>query len=48
MTKFLPTVTWTSKEMDLIYTKLGNNVNRLLCRSFILNNFDMSILTGEE
>jgi hypothetical protein len=40
--------TWSKEDLDLIYTKLGNNVNRKLCWSFVNNNFDMSILKETE
>lgn len=37
--------TWSKKEMDIIYCKLGNNCNRKLCSKFIDHDFDMSLLT---
>ena len=30
--------------MDLIYTYLGNDVNRKLCVKFIKSGFDMNVL----
>lgn len=32
------------EEWELIYCKLGNNVNRALCEKFILSHFDLEIL----
>lgn len=33
-------------DMELIYTKLGNGINRELAKQFVKNGFDLSILKG--
>ena len=33
--------------MDIIYTKLGNDVNRPLCEKFIDSGYDMNILISK-
>lgn len=35
---------WTPKEIELIYTRLGNGVNRPLCETFIKNGMNLSLL----
>lgn len=35
-------------DMELIYTYLGNNVNRALCTRFVVCNYDMEILREKE
>lgn len=35
---------WSREEMGLIYTRLGNDVNRPLCKRFIASGFDMELL----
>lgn len=35
---------WTKEDFELIYTRLGNGVNRTLCRKFIMSNFDLECL----
>ena len=32
------------EDMDIIYTKLGNDVNRPLCEKFVDNGYDMNII----
>lgn len=41
--QFLNT-TFNSNDMELIYGKLGNNVNRELCEKFIKSGYDISVL----
>lgn len=36
--------TWTRNELESIYTRLGNGVNRELCIKFIKGDFDLKIL----
>lgn len=45
--KFLGT-TFSRQDMDRIYTKLGNNVNRTLTIKFIESDYDMDILEGNK
>ena len=33
-------------DMELIYTKLGNGINRELAKQFVKNGFDLSVLKG--
>lgn len=40
--------TFTEDDMELIYTYLGNDVNRELCVKFIKSNYDMNILKEKE
>lgn len=35
---------FSSEDMELIYTKLGNNCNRPLCEKFVESGYDMKIL----
>lgn len=35
---------FTEDEMDLIYTKLGNGINRKLCIKYIQSGFDIEVL----
>ena len=35
---------FTQEEMDLIYTKLGNGINRKLCIKYIESSFDLEVL----
>lgn len=35
---------FTKEDIDIVYTRLGNNVNRTLCIKFITSNYDLSIL----
>lgn len=35
---------FTEDEMDLIYTKLGNGINRELCIKYIQSGFDIEVL----
>ena len=35
---------FTQEEMDLIYTKLGNGINRKLCIKYIESGFDLEVL----
>lgn len=35
------------EDMNQIYTRLGNDCNRQLCRRFISSDFDMNILTAD-
>lgn len=35
---------FSKQDFDLIYTRLGNDVNRELCHSFINSNYDLSLL----
>lgn len=35
---------FTQEEMNLIYTHLGNGINRKLCIKYIESNFDMEVL----
>lgn len=39
---------FTAKDMELIYRRIGNGINRKLCVKFIESGLDMSILTKEE
>lgn len=39
---------FTIKDIALIYTKLGNGINRTLCTQFVENGFDLSLLNKEE
>lgn len=39
---------FNEKDMDLIYTYLGNDCNRKLCEDFINSGFDMNILREKE
>ena len=32
------------EDMELIYTKLGNNCNRPLCEKFVMSGYDMEVL----
>lgn len=38
---------FSESDMELIYTRLGNDINRPLCKKFIENGYDMSVLTSE-
>lgn len=38
---------FTEKDMELIYTRLGNDINRPLCKKFIKSGYDMSVLTDK-
>lgn len=40
---FLDTA-FTLEDMELIYTKLGNNCNRPLCEKFVESGYDMEVL----
>lgn len=40
---FLDT-SFTESDMELIYTKLGNNINRSLCTKFMESGFKMEVL----
>ena len=35
------------EDMDIIYTKLGNDVNRPLCEKFVDSGYDMNILISK-
>ena len=35
------------EDMDIIYTTLGNDVNRPLCEKFIDSGYDMNILISK-
>lgn len=35
---------FTAEDMDLIYTKLGNRINRELTIIFVNNNYDLKVL----
>lgn len=35
---------FTERDMELIYTRLGNDINRSLCEKFIKSGYDMSVL----
>lgn len=35
---------FSEEDMELIYTKLGNNCNRPLCEKFIMSRYDMDVL----
>lgn len=35
-----------AKAWCLIYTKLGNNINRSLCERFVASGYDLSVLEG--
>jgi hypothetical protein len=35
---------WTFQNMSLIYTYLGNDANRRLCKKFIRNDFNLEII----
>lgn len=39
---------FTQEEMDLIYQKLGNGINRILCEKYIESGFDIKVLEEEE
>lgn len=41
--KYLGT-SFTKEDMSIIYTPLGNNVNRTLCVKFVNNNYDLELL----
>jgi len=45
--RFLKT-TFTNIDMELIYTRLGNKVNRTLTERFVISNYDMKILEVKE
>lgn len=36
---------FSREDMEEIYTRLGNDINRKLCREFIENNYNLSILS---
>jgi hypothetical protein len=40
--------TWSKEDMSLIYTKLGNDVNRKLCMKFISSGFDLVFIKNYE
>lgn len=35
---------FSTEDMELIYTKLGNNCNRPLCEKFVESGYDMEVL----
>jgi hypothetical protein len=35
---------WTSEDISIIYTYLGNDCNRNLCKIFLCSNFDINLL----
>lgn len=39
---------FTQEEMDLIYTYLGNGINRSLCIKYIESGFDINVLLGDK
>ena len=39
---------WTNDDMSIIYTYLGNDCNRELCKKFLCSNFDISLLKRRE
>lgn len=39
---------FSSENMELIYTKLGNNCNRPLCEKFVASGYDMKILEDKQ
>ena len=40
--------TWSKDNLNIIYTKLGNNVNRELCLKFIIGDLNLSVLNDNE
>jgi hypothetical protein len=39
--------TWSKNDYDIIYTRLGNGVNRKLCVDFIMSGFDLKVLNNK-
>lgn len=35
---------FSEEDMELIYTKLGNDCNRTLCEKFVMSGYDMEVL----